>query len=223
MDIQRSLIDKICKADRTGANMLLDAWGEENGYDRLLQDVLDPVLVQIGEEWRSPGTVTLAQAYVAAKVAEDLMGRIAERSKITPEVRQKKGPAVIGNIEEDFHALGRKMVGTFLYTEGWVLHDLGNDVPAATFVDKALETGARVIGVSAMMLTTARNITKVREEIDRRNLTGLIRLAVGGAIFRVCPGLVEEIGGDGTAANALGAARLFDMLWADSLVKEAGV
>ena len=133
-----------------------------------------------------------------------------------------KGPVVIGNIEEDFHALGRRMVGTFLRAEGWIVHDLGNDVPATEFVDKALEVGARVIGVSAMMMTTARNVRKVRDEIDNRGLTGRIQLAVGGAVFRVCPGLAEEVGGDGTAPDALGAAGLFDRLWEESVRKEAG-
>ena len=129
---------------------------------------------------------------------------------------------VIGNIEEDFHALGRKMVGAFLRARGWTVHDLGNDVPAATFVDKAVEVGARVIGVSAMMLTTARNIKAVREEIDRRGLTGRIQLAVGGAVFRVTAGLAEEIGADGSAANALAAVELAGRLWERSVEMEAG-
>jgi len=117
--------------------------------------------------------------------------------------------------------LGHRMVGIFLRTDGWIVHDLGNDVPAAVFVDKALETGARVIGASAMMMTTALNIERLREEIDRRGLAGRIQLAVGGAVFRVCPGLADEVGGDGTASDALGAADLFDRLWEQSVRDEA--
>ncbi|MEI6877096.1 MAG: hypothetical protein WCL50_18435, partial [Spirochaetota bacterium] len=41
-----------------------------------------------------------------------------------------KGKAVIGNIEEDFHGLGRRLVASFLRTSGWEVHDLGNDVAA---------------------------------------------------------------------------------------------
>jgi methanogenic corrinoid protein MtbC1 len=223
MDIQQSLIERIHQGDRAGANALLDAWAAEQGDERLLTEVLDPVLLLIGEEWNSSGTFTLAQVYVAAKVTEDVMSKIAAR-RIGPSGTQPpKGPVVIGNIEEDFHALGRRMVGTFLRLEGWDVHDLGNDVPAAQFVDKAQEVGARVIGVSAMMMTTARTIRRVREEIDRRGLTGRIQLAVGGAVFRVCPGLAEEVGGDGTVSNALGAGGLFDRLWEQSAGKEAGV
>jgi methanogenic corrinoid protein MtbC1 len=221
MDIQQSLIERINLGDRAGANALLDAWASEYGYEHLLTEVLDPTLLLIGEGWRSSGTFTLAQVYVAAKVAEDVLGKIAAQRKSSSEGRPPKGPVVIGNIEEDFHALGHRMVGIFLRTDDWIVHDLGNDVPAAVFVDKALETGARVIGASAMMMTTALNIERLREEIDRRGLAGRIQLAVGGAVFRVCPGLADEVGGDGTASDALGAADLFDRLWEQSVRDEA--
>lgn len=223
MDIRRSLIDRIHLGDRVGANALLDAWAAEHGYEHLLTEVLDPTLILIGEEWCSSETFTLAQVYVAAKVTEDVLGKIADQRKSLVEDQPPKGPVVIGNIEEDFHALGRRMVGTFLRLENWNVVDLGNDVPAAVFVDKAQEIGARVIGVSAMMMTTARNINRLREEIDRRGLAGRIQLAVGGAVFRVCPGLAEEVGGDGTAPDALSVAGLFNRLWEQSVRKETGV
>jgi methanogenic corrinoid protein MtbC1 len=222
MDIQQSLIERIRLGDRAGASALLDAWATEHGHERLLTDVLDPMLALIGEEWSSTEGFTLAQMYVAAKVAEDATSRIADLRRRRPGDQPPKGPVVIGNAEEDFHALGRRMVGTFLRAEGWSVHDLGNDVPAAQFVDKALDVGARVIGVSAMIMTTARNVETVRKEIDRRDLAGRIQLAVGGAVFRVCPGLAEEVGGDGTAPHAVEAAGLFDRLWEQSVRMEAG-
>lgn len=222
MEIQQALIEAIRQADRQGANALLDAWAAENGYEHLLSKILDPALELIGEEWVSAGAVTISQAYVAAKLAEDVMGKIVALGHPAPVGQVSKGHVVIGNIEEDFHALGRKMVGTFLRAHGWEVHDLGNDTPAKDFVDKAVEVGARVIGVSAMMVTTARNIMALRQEIDSRGLNGRIQLAVGGAVFRVCPSLVGEVGGDGTADNALGAVALFDQLWTQSVKSEAG-
>jgi len=127
------------------------------------------------------------------------------------------GPVIVGNIEDDYHSLGRKLVSVFLQSAGWQVIDLGNDVTAQEFVDKAVETGARVIGVSAMMYTTAENIKRVRDELDRRNLAGNIKLAVGGAVFKFRPELVKEVGGDGTAANGFEAPRLFAELWERSL------
>jgi methanogenic corrinoid protein MtbC1 len=214
--IRQSVIDRIEAADRWGADALMDAWGAEHGYEYLFAEVLEPVLTEIGNQWRCTGSLTLAQTYVVAKVAEDMMGKIEGRGRKAPGGQPRKGPAVIGNIQEDFHSLGRKMLGTFLRTQGWAVLDLGNDVPAAAFVDKAVEVGARVIGVSAMMMSTALNIKAVREEIGKRGFSGRIMLAVGGAIFRITPGLAEEVGADGTAASALDAAGLFSRLWEQS-------
>lgn len=222
MDIQDQFIEKIRIADRSGARLLLEAWGDRHGYDLLLTEVLEPALLRIGEEWRITGSFTLAQGYVAAKVAEDTLILIAAKIEPGKIVQPARGPVVIGNIEEDFHALGRRMVGTFLQAGGWIVKDLGNDVLPAAFVDCALECGARVIGVSAMMLTTARNIVRLRQEIDQRGLTGKIQLAVGGAVFLVFPELVKEVGGDGTAPNALGAVKLFEDLWEKSVRLEHG-
>lgn len=220
MNIQQALIAMIQQADRHGAGQLLEAWGNEHGYERLLIEVLEPTLLMIGEEWLSSEAFTLAQAYVAAKVAEDALLKIADRKKDGALASPTRGAVVIGNVEEDFHSLGRRMLGIFLASDGWVVHDLGNDVPAGTFVDKAVEVGARVIGVSAMMLTTAHNIKQLRAELDRRGLSGHIQLAVGGAVFLVRPGLDREVGGDGTARTALEAIALFRSLSEASARKE---
>lgn len=218
-DIRNAVLEKIRQSDREGANAILDGWGARYGYENLYAKILDPVLTLIGEEWHDSESFSLAHAYVAAKVTEDILKKITEKSP--PDKSAVRGRAVvIGNIEDDFHGLGRKMVGTFLRARGWIVHDLGNDVLPSEFVDKAIETGARVIGVSAMMMTTARNILKLRTEIDRRHLNGKIQLAVGGAIFCISPALVEEVGGDGTASNAIDAPALFEKLWKRSVEME---
>jgi len=143
------------------------------------------------------------------------MLRVADKYNQANPAPVKKGAVIIGNIEDDFHSLGRKMVSIFLKSAGWEIIDLGNDVPAKDFVDKAEKTGALFIAVSAMMYSTAMNIKKVREEIDRRGLNGKIKLAAGGAVFRLRPELLEEVGGDGTAGNAINVPALFDRLLND--------
>jgi methanogenic corrinoid protein MtbC1 len=217
-DIQAVLVEAIRRADRSGALAALDAWGEEHGHDRVVPEVLEPALARVGEEWSSAEAFTVAQVYVAGKIAGDALLRLARRG---PARAPMKGAVVIGNVEDDFHALGRKILGTFLATDGFEVHDLGNDVAPADFVDAAVATGARVVGVSAMMLGTARRIGEVRAEIERRGLGGRLQLAVGGAVFVARPELVREVGGDGTAPNALRGPALFDALATRSRAAEA--
>ena len=213
LNIRRALVAAISRADRERAGQLLDYWAARHGYAAAYKDLLEPALKRIGRGINSE-RFSLAQAYVAAKVAEDMLTKSAGLLAQNSEPNTVKGPVVLGNAEEDFHALGRRMVATMLRSSGWVVCDLGNDVPAAEFVDKAIEIGARVIGVSAMTMTTALNIKEVRRELDVRGLSGRIQLAVGGAVFLVADGLCDEVGGDGTAPDMLEAPHLFADLWA---------
>lgn len=212
------LLAAIVEAERQRASGILDEWAAEHSYEAAVAELLTPTLIEFGNRWAAEGhEVSLAQGYVAAKVAEDLLGKVLahrEATGNTPEV--ERGTVVLGNVEDDYHPLGRKMVAAFLRMAGWRVHDLGVDVEAAAFVNAAVAEGARVIGASAMMLSTARNVPKLRAELDQRGLSGRIQLAVGGAVFKLRPELVAEFGGDGTAGDALQTPALIEKLWAES-------
>jgi methanogenic corrinoid protein MtbC1 len=213
-EIRGKLYDFILEADRRGAAELLGVQVSLIGYPLVIKEIINPVLNLVGERFVKD-KLSLAQGYVAGKVAEDLLERLNSSTEGLASTGSKCGTAVIGNAEDDYHSLGRRMVGTFLKIAGWDVVDLGNDVLAPDFLDKAEESGASVIGVSTMMVTNARNIIKVREEIERRGLGGRIKLAVGGAVFVMRPDLVAEVGGDGTAATAMEAPELFARLHAE--------
>ncbi len=195
------LIKAMMEVDRAGASVLMDhALAEGMSPELFMSDVLDPALLAVGKSWGEQ-KVSLAQAFVGAKIAEDVLLRCLPKGEVPPTAL-RKGIVVIGNIEDDFHSLGRRMIIPFLQASNWEVHDLGNDVTAETFVDKALQVGASIVAASAMMQTTALNIRKLRDLIDGRGLARRLKLAVGGAVFNWRPELVAEVGGDGTAGNA---------------------
>ncbi|HBA87588.1 MAG TPA: corrinoid-binding protein [Geobacter sp.] len=211
-DLCQQLLNAMINADRAGAaDIVSEALACGFAPAQVISDILDPAIIRLGKMWEEE-TMSLAQNFVASKIAEDTL------ISCLPDLGTKeshKGKAVIGNIEDDFHSLGRRTMGLFLKAAGWDVIDLGNDVPAEQFLEKALEVGASVIGASAMMQTTALNIRKLRELIDREGLQNHLKLAVGGAVFNWRPELVSEVGGDGTARNAIGADELFTRLQAE--------
>lgn len=216
-ECRENLFSLILDAERDSAVAQILKHADAHGFQAAVGELLEPVLERVGEAWLREH-LSLAQGYVAGKIAEDvLLAAAASHSDLRLDV---KGPVILGNVEDDYHSLGRKMVAVFLRAAGWKVIDLGNDVAPEDFVQAAVDHGARIIGASAMMLTTAENIRALRMEIDARGLRGKIRLAVGGAVFKLRPELMDEVGGDGTAPNAMQTPLLFDELWAASLAGE---
>jgi methylmalonyl-CoA mutase cobalamin-binding domain/chain len=113
---------------------------------------------------------------------------------------------VIGTVRGDIHEIGKTLVATMPSANGFQVHDLGVDVAPETFVDKVRETGANLVGLSALLTTT---MTVQREVIAALKSAGLregVKVLVGGA--PVTASWAEEIGADGYAEDAIGAVAL---------------
>lgn len=209
------LFECIITTNREHAKKIFEDSIGRYGYEKTLINVLEPALKKMGNCWEKGDykgqQISLAHGYMAGKIAEDFFVGMAEFKDISIQ-SQTKGVIILGNAEDDHHSLGRKMVKTFLKADNWEVVDLGNDVLPKEFLDAAIENSAKIIGVSAMMYSTAMNIKKVRDEINERGYDGKIKLAVGGAIFKLRPELSNEIGADGMSDNAIDASRLMEKL-----------
>lgn len=210
--IRDQLFEYFLAADKPGAIAFIEQWVQNNSYEKALVELLEPALNKFGELWATQKDVNLAQGYISAKITEEIMKRLMREREENGIKKQSAGVAVIGNVEDDYHSLGRKMVGNFLVSAGWTIYDLGNDVLAEEFIEKAIEVKANIIGASAMMYSNARNMHKITHELEKHHLKEKIKFAVGGAIFNLRPELVNEIKADGTASNALEAVDLFNRL-----------
>lgn len=199
---------------QTGRRLIKDMIAQI-GHGALIFDVFDPILTNLGQRLKRQ-EASLAQCYVASMLMDDALQSYEAALSGVQEDQVVKGPVVMANIEDDYHPLGRKIVVTLLKINRWTVSDLGVDVEAKAIVDEAEKIGAGVIGISAMIFTTAMNIQKVRDELRLRKLENKIKLAVGGAVFRLRPELAVQVGADGTAANAFLALQLFDDLWRQS-------
>jgi methanogenic corrinoid protein MtbC1 len=204
------LFEKILEADRSGSRAFVEGLLNSGKVSKeaAILEILNPAMIKVGREWGEK-RISLSQTFVAAKIAEDILALCATESEPTAAT---KGTVVIGNIEDDFHGLGRRIVTSYLRSTGWEVHDLGTDVTPARFLKTAREVKAQIIGASAMMQTTALNICRLREAIDNSSLAGKVKLAVGGAVFNWRPQLVQRVGADGTAETAIEVDALCERL-----------
>lgn len=94
-----------------------------------------------------------------------------------------RGSVVIGTAEGDIHTLGKDIVAAMLSASGFKVFDLGADVKAERFLEKAKEVGAKIIACSALMSTTMPRQREVVEAVGEENLKIDVMVG-GGAITR---------------------------------------
>src|SRR5512140_3973610 len=90
-----------------------------------------------------------------------------------------KGNVVLATVFGDVHDIGKNLVKTILSNNGYTVHDLGKQVPVDRIVDKAQEVKADAIGLSALLVSTSRQMPLVIQELDRRGLK--MPVLIGGA------------------------------------------
>jgi methanogenic corrinoid protein MtbC1 len=107
---------------------------------------------------------------------------------LTPELEKQSGgenvkkpiKIVIGNLEGDIHDIGRDILATMLRVGGIEVINLGNNVKADAFIDKAEEANADMIGLSSLLTTSLPYAREVVSLLDARGLSGKYKVIVGG-------------------------------------------
>ncbi len=167
-----------------------------------------PAIEQMLASVSSNMDANLAQHFLTSQIAAEIIDQMIPRFKTAPEI---VGTIVIGTSPGDFHGLGKRIVIGCLKARMIEAVDLGLNVPPERFVDAALEHGAQVIGISSMMVHTARGdngCRAVRRLLQERGLEDRFRIIVGGAPYRFDEQLYRTVGADSWAENAVAAGQI---------------
>jgi corrinoid protein of di/trimethylamine methyltransferase len=98
--------------------------------------------------------------------------------KLTEASQKQK--IVLGVVEGDTHDIGKNLVKIMLETAGFEVVDLGRDIPAIQFIEKAKEIDAKIIAVSTLMTTTMDGMEEVMQLLKEQNLQETIKVMIGG-------------------------------------------
>jgi len=122
------------------------------------------------------------------------------------EKQSQAGVVVLGTVTGDVHKIGKDILAMLLKTRGFVVHNLGEDVSMSTFVSKAEELNADVIGMSALLTTTMPAQKEVIDFLKEKGIRDNFLVMVGGG--PVNQKWSDEIGADGYAETAEEAVQL---------------
>jgi corrinoid protein of di/trimethylamine methyltransferase len=198
-DMAQSVIDgEVEDAERLARQAI------EQGVDPL--DAINQGFVvgvnHVGEGYAA-GEMFLPDLVLAGEAMKAAVAVLEPEMKRRGTKRQMLGTVVMGTVEGDIHEIGKTLVATMLSATGFQVYDLGVDVPIQTFLEKARETNADVVGLSALLTTTMVKQKTVIEALEEAGLRPQVKVMVGGA--PVTRSWAEEIGADGYSEDAIGA------------------
>ncbi len=159
-------------------------------------------LDEVGEQFGC-GEMFLPDLVLAAEAMKSAMSVLEPELAKRGAARQILGTVVVGTVEGDIHDIGKTLVGTMLAASGFKVYDLGVDVSIETFIDKASEVEANIVGLSALLTTTMVKQRALIETLAEMGLRDKVKVMVGGA--PVTRSWADEIGADGFSEDAIGA------------------
>ncbi|MBU2601792.1 MAG: corrinoid protein [Actinobacteria bacterium] len=183
--------EKACEVAREAVSLGLDPL-------RVINEGFTPGMREVGDLFER-GTMFLPEVILAS---EAMVAAVAILEESLPADQREKtaGSVVLGTIEGDVHDIGKGIVATLLRVYGFEVHDLGRDVPLTSFVEKVAETGADLVGTSALMTTTMVGQKALEKMLKEAGLRDQVKTMVGGAV--VTQYWADKIGADAYAENA---------------------
>jgi len=166
---------------------------------------LVPGMDVVGEKFQA-GEYFLPHLIIAANGMQQAMAMLEPELKARQQAVQVTGTVVIGSVAGDIHEIGKSLVATMLSASGFQVYDLGVDVPTENFVTKVRETGAGLLGLSALLTTTMIVQRQVIEALREAGIREQVKVIIGGA--PVNQEWANTIGADGYAEDAVGAVEL---------------
>lgn len=171
----------------------------------IINQGLTPGIDVVGEKFGC-GEYFLPHLVMAGNAMKAAMGLLDPALKASGATRETLGTVVLGTVAGDIHEIGKSLVATMLTASGFVVHDLGVDVPTERFVEKVRDSEANLLGLSALLTTTMSVQRKVVDALKEAGLRQQVKVMLGGA--PVSRQWAEEIGADGYAEDAAGAVNL---------------
>jgi len=157
----------------------------------IVNNEIIPGLDAVGEAFET-GECFLPHLIFAAETAQKAFDVIKESMLKSGKAQENKGKIILATVEGDVHDIGKNILKVILENYGYKIIDLGKDVTATTIINTIAQQNIRLVGLSALMTTTVRNMEKIIKEIKKKSPGTIVM--VGGAVLN--PEYADTIGAD---------------------------
>ncbi|HON10220.1 MAG TPA: B12-binding domain-containing protein [Chitinispirillaceae bacterium] len=194
--------------DRIMAREVIEEASQRSGLISSIEEVIVPVLEEIGKKWEK-GEIALSQYYMSGRICEEIISRLFPLNHSNISFQPKIAIVTL----EDYHLLGKQIVYSFLLSIGYKIRDYGTMV-VPDLIKRSLEDDIRLLLISVLMLPSALRVKDVKQGFIKAGKE--IKIAVGGAPFRLDPQLWKKVGADMGGRNASDAMDIVIQFLAES-------
>ncbi|HUW90576.1 MAG TPA: cobalamin-dependent protein [Candidatus Nanopelagicaceae bacterium] len=175
-----------------------------------LLKIIGDIMKFVGDQFEQE-EIFLPELIGSAETVKVVIDEVLDPAiRATGEEKETMGKVVIGTVESDVHSIGKDLVGSFLFSNGFEVYNLGVEVTADQFISKAEEVGADIIGLSSLLTMSMDFQKQVIEELKKRGLRDKYKVIVGGS--PTSEDWAKKIGADGWADDAIEAVELLKRL-----------
>ncbi len=176
MEPEQALHFHILRRRKEGVEAWIDASVEKIGAVPTLNEVLLPAMREVGDKFGA-GELILPFVLQSAEVMKKAVARL--ELYLDKLEGYTKGTVVIATVFGDVHDIGKSLVNTILTNNGYTVIDLGKQVPISTIIEAAVEHDATAIGLSALLVSTSKQMPACVQELHAGGLR--FPVLVGGA------------------------------------------
>ena len=176
MEPEEALHWHILRRKKEGVEDWIDKSNEKIGAVPTLNTVLLPAMKEVGDKFGS-GELILPFVLQSAEVMKRAVARL--ENYLEKMEGHTKGTVVIATVFGDVHDIGKSLVNTIMTNNGYTVIDLGKQVPVDTIINAAVEHKADAIGLSALLVSTSKQMPICIGELHERELE--FPVLVGGA------------------------------------------
>jgi len=171
--------------------------------ETILKEGLLPAMDQIGVKFKN-NEIYIPEVLIAARAMHGGMAIL--KPILSQSTTAKSVKVIVGTVKGDLHDIGKNLVVMMLEGGGFDVVDLGIDVAPDKFVEAIKKHQPQVVGMSALLTTTMREMKSTIEAIQEAGLRKQVKAIIGGA--PVTERFAKEIGADGYAPDAASAVDL---------------
>jgi 5-methyltetrahydrofolate--homocysteine methyltransferase len=176
MEPEEALHFHILRRKKEGVEDWIDASVEKIGAVPTLNGVLLPAMKEVGDKF---GAGELILPFVLQS-AEVMKRAVAQLERYLDKLEgYTKGTVVVATVFGDVHDIGKSLVNTILTNNGYTVVDLGKQVPIQTILDAAAEHNATAIGLSALLVSTSKQMPACVQELYSQGRD--VPVLIGGA------------------------------------------